>query len=72
MSIETTFLNIESITINPVQTFLCFESSSIRFFTQRIVIQLKGGSQHSLTLFLPTGQPALAFGDLVTLEQVAA
>lgn len=72
MSTETSFLNIEHITINPVQTSLCFGSSSTRFFTQRIVIQLKGGNEHGLTLFLPAGQPALTLGELVTHEQVSA
>ncbi|PFH10975.1 hypothetical protein BCF11_3413 [Collimonas sp. PA-H2] len=72
MSVETTFLNVKSITISPVQTFLCFESSSTRFFTQRVMIRFSDGSEHGLTLFLPAGQPALALGELVTHEQVTA
>jgi hypothetical protein len=72
MSVETTFLNIERITINPVETFQGLGLSRTRFFTQRIVIQLKGGNEHTLTLFLPADQPALAFGELVTHEQVTA
>ena len=72
MSADTTFLNVERITVNPVQTFLCVGSSSTRFFTQRVVIHSRDGSEHSLTLFLPAGQPALALGELVTLEQVSA
>lgn len=72
MSVETTFLNVKSITIGPVQTFVCFESSRTRFFTQRVVIRSGDGSEHALTFFLPAGQPALALGELVTHEQVTA
>jgi hypothetical protein len=72
MSTEVSFLHIASITIGPVETSLCLGASGTRFFSQRIAIDSGDGSQHGVTLFLPVGQPALAFGDVITYPQVAA
>jgi hypothetical protein len=72
MSVETSFLDVERITINPVKTSLCFGSSRSKFSTQRVVIHFKDGGEHALTFFFHAGQKSLALGDLVTNEQVTA
>jgi hypothetical protein len=72
MSVEISFLNIESIIVNPVQTSHCLGLSDAKILTQRLVIRFKDGDEHALTLFLPAGQPALALVDLITSEQVSA
>jgi hypothetical protein len=72
MSVETSFLDIERIAINPIQTSLCFGSSRSKFSTQRVVIHFKDGGEHALTFFLHAGQKALALGDVIANEQVTA
>lgn len=72
MSADTTFLNVERITVNPVQTCLHFQSASRLFSMQRIVVHFKDGGEHALTFFLHPGQNALALGDVVTNDKVTA
>jgi hypothetical protein len=71
MSADTTFLNVERITVNPVETRLHFQSASRLFSVQRLVVHFKDGGEHALTLFLNPGQNALALGDVVTHEVTA-
>ena len=70
MSADTTFLNVERITVNPVQTCACFQSADGLFSMQRLVVHFKDGGQHDLLFFLRPGQNALALGDVVTNAQV--
>ena len=73
MSAETSFLNVERITINPVQTSRCFNASDSIFSTQRLVIHCADGGQHALTFyFFQAGQNALALGEVVTNDKVSA
>ncbi|PFH10846.1 hypothetical protein BCF11_3280 [Collimonas sp. PA-H2] len=72
MSTETSFLNVESITISPVQTSLCFGAIDSKFLSQRIVIHFIGGGEHALTFFCPAGQAALTLDDLLKSKQVTA
>jgi len=72
MSTETSFLNVESITVGPMQTSLCFGSPDSEFLSQRIVIHFIGGGQHALTFFCPAGQSASTFDDLMKSETVTA
>ncbi len=72
MSTETSFLNIDRITIGPVQTSLCYQADGSQFTTRRILVHCKDGSQHGLTFFSQGDQIAAALAELVDSAKVPA
>ena len=72
MSTETSFLNIDHITIGPAQTSLCYQADGSQFTIRRLVVHCKDGIQHGLTFFSEGDQIAAALGELVASAKVFA
>ncbi|WP_211474652.1 hypothetical protein [Collimonas humicola] len=72
MSTETSFLNIDHITIGQVQTTLCYQAPGSQFTTRRLDIHFKDGSRHGLTFFSQGDQIAAALEKLVADAKVSA